>query len=270
MINLKRVKALMKKDLLEITNDKAMLFSLYLLPLIFSVILPMIILLFGSSSIITNSVGGINEFIKNVDISSFPHDIKAGSEVVYAILMYFFIPLFLLIPIMIATVIASSSFVGEKENKTLEGLLYTPLTNKELILGKILASAVPAMIATVISVFFYGILIDTFGIKIFGRAIFPNLNWIIIVLLLNPLIVFLAIALIIFVSPYVKTSKSAQSVATLLIFPIIAALISQASGAILLGTFPIILISIFIFIIDIVAFLFISKQFDREKYTLNN
>lgn len=269
MINLKRVKVLIKKDLLGIINDKAILFSLCILPLIFSLILPLLILLMGSSNVFISSVGGLNEFIENVDISSFPSDIKAGSEPLYAILMYFFIPLFLLIPVMIATVIASSSFVGERENKTLEGLLYTPLTNRELVLGKILASAVPAMIATLISVIIYGVLIDTVGLGIFGRVIFPNLNWLVVVLLLNPLIVFLAIALIISVSQHVKTSKSAQSVAMILILPIIGGLISQASGALLLGTPAMLLISLLLLIIDIIAFLFISKHFNREKYILN-
>ncbi|KRM98735.1 ABC transporter permease [Loigolactobacillus rennini] len=270
MINLKRVKVLIKKDLLGIINDEAILFSLCILPLIFSLILPLLILLMGSSNVFISSVGGLNEFIENVDISSFPSDIKAGSEPLYAILMYFFIPLFLLIPVMIATVIASSSFVGERENKTLEGLLYTPLTNRELVLGKILASAVPAMIATLISVIIYGVLIDTVGLGIFGRAIFPNLNWLVVVLLLNPLIVFLAIALIISVSQHVKTSKFAQSVAMILILPIIGGLISQASGALLLGTRAMLLISLLLLIIDIIAFLFISKHFNREKYILNN
>lgn len=87
---------------------------------------------------------------------------------------------------------------------------------------------------------------------------------------MNPLIVFLAIALIISVSQHVKTSKSAQSVAMILILPIIGGLISQASGALLLGTRAILLISFLLLIIDIISFLFISKHFNREKYILNN
>ncbi|WP_423360743.1 ABC transporter permease [Melissococcus plutonius] len=270
MINLTRVKIVMKKDLLEIVNDKTTLASLCVLPIIFSLILPSIILIFGTQSILTNSIGGINAFIKNLNSSHFPTGIQAGSEPLYAILMYFFIPLFLLIPVMLATIIASSSFVGERENKTIEGLLYTPLTNRELILGKILAASIPAMIVTWLSVIIYGGLIDTLGLPIFGKAIFPNLNWIIVVLLLNPLIVFLSIALIISVSQHVKTSKSAQSVAMILILPLIGGLISQASGALLLGPIASLFISLLLVIIDIIAFLIISKHFNREKYILNS
>lgn len=49
---------------------------------------------------------------------------------------------------MISNVIATASFVGEREQKTIEGLLYTPLNRQELLLGKIVASFAPATVIT--------------------------------------------------------------------------------------------------------------------------
>ena len=46
-------------------------------------------------------------------------------------------------PIFTASVIAADSLVGEKERKTSEALLALPISNGELLLGKILASFCP-------------------------------------------------------------------------------------------------------------------------------
>ena len=61
------------------------------------------------------------------------------------ILVYFFAPFYLILPLMVASVIAADSFAGEKERKTLEALLYTPTTDGELFLAKMLSAWTPAV-----------------------------------------------------------------------------------------------------------------------------
>lgn len=51
-------------------------------------------------------------------------------------------------PISISLVIALETFVGEKERKSLEPLLSTPLRNIELYIGKTLAAMIPPLIAS--------------------------------------------------------------------------------------------------------------------------
>lgn len=63
-----------------------------------------------------------------------------------------FIPLMPMIvgffPISISLVVALDSFVGEKERRSLEPLLATPLTNLELYIGKVVASTLPPLMAS--------------------------------------------------------------------------------------------------------------------------
>jgi len=99
--------------------------------------------------------------------------------------------------------------------------------------------------------------------------VFPNVSWLLVGVLLDPLIVFLSISLVIAVSQHVKTSKSAQSVAMILILPIIGSLISQASGVLLFGIQFAVLLATVLAVIDVVLFLFIAKRFNREEYILN-
>jgi uncharacterized membrane protein SpoIIM required for sporulation/ABC-type transport system involved in multi-copper enzyme maturation permease subunit len=51
-------------------------------------------------------------------------------------------------PISISLVIALETFVGEKERRSLEPLLSTPLSNMELYIGKTLAAMIPPLIAS--------------------------------------------------------------------------------------------------------------------------
>ena len=51
-------------------------------------------------------------------------------------------------PISISLVIALETFVGEKERRSLEPLLSTPLTNTELYVGKTLAAMIPPLVAS--------------------------------------------------------------------------------------------------------------------------
>ena len=45
---------------------------------------------------------------------------------------YMFAPMFLIVPLLISSIIAADSFVGERGAQTLEALLYTPVSDGDL------------------------------------------------------------------------------------------------------------------------------------------
>ena len=55
---------------------------------------------------------------------------------------------FLLIPAMVPMAIATQSVIGEKTARSLEPQLATPLEVSELLIGKALSAAAPAVVAT--------------------------------------------------------------------------------------------------------------------------
>ena len=187
----------------------------------------------------------------------------------YTILMYFFIPVFMLLPTMISNVTAAASFVGERERKTIEGLLYTPLNQQELLLGKIVASFVPATIITWFSLIVYGVILDTLGYHVFGSFIFPNSAWVLLGLIVMPLVSFLSTLLVVTVSQHMKTTRAAQSVSLIILVPIIGIIVSQASSSASLGIGMIAIICSVILIIDVVLFCFVSRRFKSEALLIN-
>ncbi len=62
--------------------------------------------------------------------------LDAAQIMIVTVLGYMFAPMFLIVPLMFSTTIAAESFAGEKERKTLEALLYQPISDKELFSGR--------------------------------------------------------------------------------------------------------------------------------------
>ncbi len=77
----------------------------------------------------------------------------------FALLAERSIPFLLMIvgffPISVSLVIALETFVGEKERRSLEPLLSTPMTNTELYIGKTLAAMIPPLVASYGGMTFY-------------------------------------------------------------------------------------------------------------------
>lgn len=265
MINMKHVFTIVYKDALDIRSDRGVFVSVFIVPFIFSLVFPLAIVLGDVSFGVVDYIGGARMFIDQLPDQVLPKSIDHHHGIVYAILMYFFIPFFILIPVFVSSMLATTSFTGEKEHKTIEGLLYTPITNKELMLGKILVSGIPAILLTWISVLIYGIIVNVYGVKVLGEMIFPNFSWLMVTFLVAPLITFLSISLVVAVSQRVNTSKSAQSISMILILPIIGFIISQANGAFLFGPMISMVLVAVLIVVDIIVYLTISKRFNSDK-----
>ena len=64
------------------------------------------------------------------------------------VLGYLLSPLLLVIPLMVSAVLAADAFAGEKERRTLEGLLLLPIADRDLFLAKVLSAYLPALVIT--------------------------------------------------------------------------------------------------------------------------
>lgn len=264
-----QLKIIIKKDTLDIIQDKGILIPLLIVPMIFSLVIPIVIFSLDINDKMMTNVSRLPHFFEQLKILPHPTFITDHLLPLYAILVYLFLPLFMIIPVMLATVLASTSFLGEKEHKTLEGLLYTPITIKNLILGKVLASAIPALLLTWLSILCYITIINVLGWSSFGHMILPNMTWLLASFVVMPLLVILSILLVVGGSQYLKTSKSAQSIAMLLIMPIVMMMVSQMMGVFILGLLETLIGLVILFVITVLVFFVVVKRFDFEKFILN-
>lgn len=263
-ISWRRVAGVMRKDWLEVLRNTQVLTSLIVVPLVFAVVLPAAIIVLGGSGILTSTVAGLQGFLDNLPAGVAPPGYTPGQTIVYAVLVYFLAPFFLVIPVMVASITAASSLVGEKERRTIEGLLYTPLTNRELVLAKVLGSVIPAVALTWIAFIAYALIVGVLGAPMMGGLFFPTWTWAVLIVLLVPLVGFLATSLIVAVSGRSTTMQGAQGTAMFVVFPILALVIGQATGLMLFTATVALIAAAVLALVDLLAFLLVVAKFQRE------
>ena len=182
---------------------------------------------------------------------------------IQAYVFQYFLVMLVLGPITSAMSVAASSVISEKQARTLEPLLVTPITTLELLGGKLLGALLPALVVTVISLVLYLAVVGAVAAPgVFGVLLGPRTLG--VVLLIGPLAAMVALQLAICVSSRVNDARTAQQLGIFVILPIPALLLGQMFGGIEL-TGPVILwIALGLFIVNLGLMWFAIRLFDRE------
>lgn len=269
-MNIKLIWLIASKDIKAITSSTQVWLGLVLLPLIFSVIFPLVFILFInnfplSSPELTDLVDNVLNALKEANsgelISSLP---SINHQIIYVVVNYLLGSIFLLIPCLNAMMIALHSFVGEKERRTMETLLFSPITVRELFIGKMLAAFIPSIAITWVSFILFGIITISMTYDMFGFLIFPNANWLILMLWVVPMITVMTILVNVFVSARSKGFQEAQQLGGILILPIMGLFIGQATGFLIINPMLLTLIGVVILLINFILLKVMTKYNDRN------
>lgn len=174
-----------------------------------------------------------------------------------------FLTMFLLIPVTGAMAFAAYSVIGEKQGRTLEPLLATPLTTAELLAAKTIAALVPSLVImlTAVAVYIGGIALLA-GNGVLGAVVNPRI--VVLLFVLGPVAALVALQMAVTVSSRVNDARTAQQIGVLIILPITAAMVAQFSGILWL-TLPVILaLTVGLGIIALILMLVGVALFDRE------
>src|SRR5512139_3501713 len=135
--------------------------------------------------------------------------------------------LYLLLPTIVAIGFASDSFAGEKERKTLEALLYTPTTDWELLLGKLLSAWLPALGVTWGGFLLYSVMANLAAWPVLGRLFFPTTMWVILVMWVAPAAAALGLSSMVLISSRARTFQEANQLSGVVILPLFMLLGAQ-------------------------------------------
>ena len=261
-MRLEKVMIVFRKDWLDISRNWQIMLPMLILPLILAVVLP---------AVLTSIPAGNTSSFENNLTQSLSADVKAqiagldsGHAIAYVMLLVLFAPFFLIIPLMSSSVISADSFAGEKERKTTEALLATPLTDSELFVGKIMVAFVPSMIVTILSFAIYSAIVDFMFIGT-GLIPLPNVSWMLLIFLLAPAISLAGIGMSVIISSRVKGFREAQQLSAMMVIPILALLFGQISGIMFLGPYTILALSAATLVIDAVILRIGIGTFRRES-----
>ena len=223
--------AVIKKDIRGVTLNKQVFAVLLIVPLALTIVLPSIFVL-----VTAFAPDAASDFQKILDMLPADNGARSQQQRIFGLILNNIMPVFfLMIPIMASSVMAASSFVGEKEKHTLETLLYSPLSLKQMFQAKILAGFSVGMMVSYISFAAMMLVLELEVFLLTGEAILPSSSWLAIMLLIAPAISLIAIAVTVRSSAKAQTIEEAQQRAVFLVFPILALLIGQFTGILLIS-----------------------------------
>lgn len=174
-----------------------------------------------------------------------------------------FLLLFLVAPIVGAVSLAAYSVVGEKQGRTLEPLLTTPVTAAELLIAKVLASFLPAVAVEAAGLVVYLGLVMTFGAPGVVHALLSPRSFV-MVGLLGPLASLAALQMTIAISSRVNDPRSAQQIAVILVLPLVMMLVGQIAGAFVVTTPTLLVVAVVLAAFWLVLILVSVALFERE------
>jgi ABC-2 type transport system permease protein len=146
-----------------------------------------------------------------------------------------FSSIFLLMPLLLPSIIAAYSIVGEKTNRTLEPLLATPIKTWELLTGKILAALIPTVAISWLfgAIFIGGMAAVSVSQRVFAAIVSPG--WLMVLLLCTPPLGVIAIAVMVAISARVNDPRTAQQLSAWVVLPFLLFFFGQVTGLIVLG-----------------------------------
>jgi uncharacterized membrane protein SpoIIM required for sporulation/ABC-type transport system involved in multi-copper enzyme maturation permease subunit len=162
-------------------------------------------------------------------------------------------------PISFSLVIALETFVGEKERKSLEPLLATPLTDAQLYLGKTLAAMIPSLLAS-----YLGITVYLLGLYIFEGWSSPLVLLVLVVLLTTAEGLVMVTGAVV-ISSQTTSVRAANLLASFIIIPM--ALLIQGEAIIMFWANYRVLwwILLFLVVVDVVLVRMGIHTFNREE-----
>jgi ABC-2 type transport system permease protein len=177
--------------------------------------------------------------------------------------------MFVLIPSAAPTVISSYSIIGEKKNRSLEPILATPISDLELLAGKIMASFIPTIVTTFAAYAIFVVLMQMLSVPLFGVNIAFTPILLIGVFLVAPLVCILSIVANVFVSSKVNDVRAAQQLGSLVVLPLIFLFMIPLTGAATIGPLAILFMALVVGIVDAGLMWFTLKVFNRENILVN-
>ncbi|MBI3185566.1 MAG: ABC transporter permease subunit [Myxococcales bacterium] len=255
----RRVSAVLWKDLLDLRKNPALLATLAVLPAVLVAVPTLVVYSYVHSS----EELALRTIAQHYE-PNLPADANAVLFLVQKTVDEWF-GLFLIMPVVVPMLISSHSVAGEKERRTLEPLLATPITSAELVLGKSLSALLPAFGVTLVAFAVLCVIVDLTAWPLAGRALLPNANWLFGILAISPLFSFFGNAVAVIISARVGDARLAQQLSGLFVLPLVGLAGLQLAGFVSAGPAYYGLLGGAVLLLDIGLLALSVRLLDRER-----
>jgi ABC-2 type transport system permease protein len=256
-----RIRTLVTKEFLDLARNRAALLPVVLVTVL-SLVLP-----FGIAVVVPamsgRGLGDDADLVKVSAVAGIHADLSDDGHV-QLFLFQQFLMLFLLTPITGAMALAAHAIVGEKQARTLEPLLATPVTTYELLTAKVIGALAPTLAISLagLAIYFAGILL--FGAPgVIGAM--ASARTFVLIFLVAPAAALLSLQAAILISSRVNDARTAQQFGVLIILPLTAILVAQFTGTFWLSAWTLTLLGLGLLGLWVLLTLLSVALFERES-----
>jgi ABC-2 type transport system permease protein len=267
-MNARAMLAIVRKDLKVVIQNKNIVTPIIIIIAVFFIGFPWLV---GLAPTIINGLGGQMTSLEGI-LAKMPAGMlqelagyAVSQKVIVFVLVYMLLPFFLIIPLMAASMLAADSFAGEKERKTLEALLYTPTSDRELFVAKMLSGWLASIAIALGGFLIYAINVNAAAWSQMQRIFFPNALWLVLVIWVVPALSGLGVSLMVVVSAHAQGFQDANQTAGLVVLPIVALFYAQMAGAIFLNVSILLLMGLIVWLMTGVLIWMGSRSFRRNR-----
>ena len=257
-----RIAAIVAKELAELRRNRSALVPVVLVSTV-SVLLPFLITVVVPA-VFGEPLSGDADFEALSRRHLAPGEGLLDNEArIQAFLFQRFLLLQILVPVTGAMAFAAYSLIGEKQGRTLEPLLATPITTAELLVAKTIGAMVPSL-----AIMLAGVAVYLAGIDILARPevthAVVNPRSMLLVLLVAPLAGLVSLQVTVLISSRVNDPRTAQQFGGLVVLPLTVLFLVLFTGALALTERLILLLAAVLFVSWILLLLASVRLFDRE------
>lgn len=258
----RKIRLIMWKEWLEIRQQRLLLLSMLFLPILFT-ILPLV-LIFAMGQIPPDQLNGVEPLFAMAGENPALRGLS-GQELVQALIGQPLSVMLFILPVLLTSIIASYSIVGEKVSRTLEPVLASPVTTLELLIGKMLSALIPVVLLTWFfgAIFLAGLTTVTLSMRVFAAIISPA--WFLLILLCAPLLALISIAVTVAASSRANDPRTAQQISAVVILPVILIMVGQLAGLQVLSPIISLVVALVLAIIAAGVTWIASRIFMRES-----
>ena len=246
---------IVRKELLELRRSPVLLLSMTSLPATV-VVVPVLLLAWLVRAAPSQALYWLQDL----------YGVPGGSPVaaLVAVMAKNWLPMFLVLPIFLPILLSAQSIGGERERRTLEPLLATPVSTLEIIVGKSVAALVPAIGITWVAAALFCAGVDAAAWPYLHALPLPDAAWVFAALVLSPLLSLFGNALAVVVSARIVDPRAAQNVAASTVVPLLGLLVVQLAGRISLGPGFYLAFAGGALVADVALIALAVRLFDRE------
>ena len=234
-MNWRRVRAVAGNDLRQLRHSPDFWAPMLVLASLFFVIIPTVLLLTITR---IGSVGTVKNVSAALEVlpESAQQAIRGDSDADrtgYALAVYLFAPMAVIVPMTISTAVGANTLVGEKEKGTGEFLAHSPASEREIYLGKLIASLLPGYLTTLVGFGLYSLSVNVIVGPSVGGWFFPTPAWWVLMLWVVPPFLAITLSVVLRLSARVKSAAAAQQASGLVTLPLIMLSYAQSTGGLL-------------------------------------